>query len=897
MDELTIRRNRSFAVPQRQGTGKVAKQSAAGEAQKVEKGTGLAVSETLRQRMDQTGRAGESRRTLQLGEGVLAEVQEKLARMAELAKEAAGEGADREAIQAELEKLVREIDRMTGSAVAGDLPLFSEGDAAAAMALPDWLVKAAVQGGMTADRLLEGLGLDRNATGAEILGAIVNSSLEGNAATGYLAALYLGAVIAKGTGDLDPTKALDGFRQLLERAMEGVPLDKAIEELTGGEFTSLADFQEQFLGGGIPGMEAFLAKLLLSEAAAPAGVDLWALLEGGGGMDLELMLALLSAGQVVQQPAVEEAATAGGAALPEAASPDGPPDGSPGAVSEAASAPAAASQPVQTTQCGAVRVMGRDLSGVTYDPATGTLTVGGPADVFLQGTGSSAQTIQLTGSGAVTLQDVRAAVLSASAPEARVFTVGETVLERVELRAGASLTLDGRGMLRAGSVQGGGENLLRLLGGAVAVTEQGENGPAPGVLAVPVVLDGPASLAAQASNVRDLSGRALEPMDVVWKTLFPGFSAVASLTLDGRHSRMHLLESGHASLARLWLAKGDPSSHGYPAHSLVIRGRDEAGRARTRYAYLHWDRRGGMFREMAMYPNPFTVTGGEQDRDWVYEEESHTLRILTGQVAAVSGGAGMDARQEPFSGRIALTDRIGPIQLALGGVVCKVSSGRAFQLGRENAVTLLLRSGTNNLFESGAGCAGISMGEGTSLRIDCAPQGGGELAGTLTATGGEGGVGIGGDGGRGCSGHIMIRGGMISGSKPDAGSVTIVGGGTGAGTDLGNTRTWVRMGIFLQMGEDTVILPQFPLSSRTLRLNKLRVTAREHAQVARITIDMDRRWVERMQAAYSALSNRLDFPEAAALFRGMRRTIPLQSSQAIETHSKRGTEDVGRLLR
>ena len=55
--------------------------------------------------------------------------------------------------------------------------------------------------------------------------------------------------------------------------------------------------------------------------------------------------------------------------------------------------------------------------------------------------------------------------------------------------------------------------------------------------------------------------------------------------------------------------------------------------------------------------------------------------------------------------------------------------------------------------------------------------------------------------------------------------------------------------------------------------------------------------MERMQAAYSALSNRLDFPEAAALFRGMRRTIPLQSSQAIETHSKRGTEDVGRLLR
>ena len=62
---------------------------------------------------------------------------------------------------------------------------------------------------------------------------------------------------------------------------------------------------------------------------------------------------------------------------------------------------------------------------------------------------------------------------------------------------------------------------------------------------------------------------------------------------------------------RLWLAKGDLSNQGYPAHSLVMRGRDQMGRLRTRYAYLQWDQRTGGFQESEPYPNPFTVTGGK----------------------------------------------------------------------------------------------------------------------------------------------------------------------------------------------------------------------------------------------------------------------------------------------
>ena len=190
--------------------------------------------------------------------------------------------------------------------------------------------------------------------------------------------------------------------------------------------------------------------------------------------------------------------------------------------------------------------------------------------------------------------------------------------------------------------------------------------------------------------------------------------------MDGKQGRLALSLQDQPDPVRLWLLKGIDQDR--PAHTVVLRGRDKTGLPRTRYLYVRWDDKAGGFQPVSMYPNPFTVTGGEENRDWVYEEESHTLRILSGQVTAISGGAGTDANQVPFSGRIALADSIGAASLTLGGVVCRVSSGRAFHLGRENEVALVLRQGTSNIFESGAGCAGISLGEGASLRIDRASQ-------------------------------------------------------------------------------------------------------------------------------------------------------------------------------
>lgn len=234
--------------------------------------------------------------------------------------------------------------------------------------------------------------------------------------------------------------------------------------------------------------------------------------------------------------------------------------------------------------------------------------------------------------------------------------VGElNTLGAVQLGENTALTLDG-GFLRLASLQGGARSLLRLTGGAAVLLGDPARSTSASALTVPVVLDGPASLMARASSVRDPGGKALQPFDVVWKTLMPGFHALTSLEIDGQRSRMALTRD-HAM--RLWLAKGDLSNQGYPAHSLVMRGRDQMGRLRTRYAYLQWDQRTGGFQESEPYPNPFTVTGGEPGEDWVYEEGSHTLRILTSQVSGISGGSGVDADQSPFSGRIVLEDEIG----------------------------------------------------------------------------------------------------------------------------------------------------------------------------------------------------------------------------------------------
>ena len=1017
MSELTIRRDREISAARYRAAEKAEKtEKGGGPIQRTEKTPGFTLSETLRQLLSGSSRTEsqirESRRTLQSGEAVLAEVQENLSRMEALAREAAGEGeTDRDALQAQLDRLRQEIDRIMRSA-AGGADLFLDGDledgadallyallsdAAAGQDLPGWLT----QGGLTADQILSSLGLDKTASGADLMAAIIGSSLDGNSAAGRLAALYLGAVIAGGgiDGTASMEMALEGLRQLMEKVAQGVPADQAVAELTGGTFTSLSDFQSQFTSGTAPGLEAFLTNLLLTGEGDllldfPAIPPLLAGLEG---MNLELLMNLLSSGESASGEA------AAPPVLPEAEAalvPAGGPDAAPPPEDHALS----------VMDLGSVRVSGQDLSGVSLGD-NGVLIVAGQGDVTVEGAGPDAPEILLTGSGTVTLRSVSAPLLTVDGSGVQLAGAGENTLQTVRLRPGAVLTLDGGGFLRMGSLEAAPTALLRLRPGAAAEVRRGEDSM--GGTRIPVILEGPASLAVQADRVSDPRRRSLDPVDVIWKALLPGWSAVTAMAVDGRQVRTHLPGGELPALVRLWLGKGD-GSQGHPIHSLAFWGRDGAGRAKTRYAYLRWNQQTGSFQEINMYPNPFTVTGGEADRDWVYEEETQTLRILSSRVTAVSGGSGTDASQTPFSGRIALADNIGSIELTLGGVVCRTSSGRAFSLGRENNVTLLLQSGSSSLFESGAGCAGVSLGDGACLRIDRdgSPGGRGPADGSLTAAGGPGGAGIGRDSGAGRDrtarihirggvitalgtgggagigggkgspmgsivitggvidatggpgggagiggalaapvGDISIRGGTISAAAADqaaaigagvrgaCGDILITGtarilkalggnpgadigaclfGGCGqvlisGGADIGSAKPWTRTGISLEMGADTATLPQFRLSAKSLRLDGLSVATREQARAARRTVELDRRWVSRIQDAYGALYGQLeqsfsglygsqpegpvrDSVSAGALVTDMRQSILRESARVIRTHSRRTKECVWQLL-
>lgn len=258
MGELTIRRDRILAAARYQGADRAKEAAAAVKSQGPSRTTGLNVSETLQRLMSKAGQAEErvreGRRTLQTGETVLAEVQDSLSRMAELAKRAAeGPPEDRAALQEELDRLAEGIGRMIGGASVNGAPLFLDEDLGTVedleallqavteegeevQPLPDWLVRALDQD-LDPQKLLDALGLDRNATSADLLAAVMNSSLEGSPAVGALAALYLGAVIA-GSAD----QALEGLQMLLQQVADGVPLDRAVELLTSGLFSGIGDF-------------------------------------------------------------------------------------------------------------------------------------------------------------------------------------------------------------------------------------------------------------------------------------------------------------------------------------------------------------------------------------------------------------------------------------------------------------------------------------------------------------------------------------------------------------------------------------------------------------------------------------------------------------------------------
>ena len=935
MGELSIRRNRGLNMPRFEKTEKSEKsekQSGAVPARRTAGRASATVSQTLRQlmsRVDQADRqAREGRRTLHSGEAALAEVEDNLGRMEELARLSAREGTvDRAALQKELELLRSEVERIAQDGVREGL--FQEGedgdgldeivdtvmDSLAAEQegtekLPSWLLNALTGDPPSRAEMLAALGLSSDAKGWEVLAALGNLSLEDGSVGSYLAAYYLGAVIAGGLpgGAIDPELAAQGLQLFLDMVAEGVSPDEALELLTGGMFSSLDDFQAQFLGGTAPGLEVFLTDVLFSEDGVTAGVPMLGLMAGEMGM-LDLLAQLGSGGGLM------ELLDALGAS--EDVSEDAAKDGMlRHEAPEQGSVPQAETRELGTEGSGNVQASGKDLSGVEFDQETGTVTVNTAEPLTLRGMGQEAPAIRLTnGSETVTLQQVSAPLLSAEGM-VRVIGAGVNELAQVELGENAALTVDGGGLVHIGALRGGASSVLRLTAGA-AVIDRTQGG-------VSVVVDGPVSLiAAEEAAVQNARGEALTPFDILWKTLLPEWSALTGLMVDGQQNRLGL-PNDQPDFTRMWLLRGEEDK-GYPAHTIALRGRDRTGRTTVWYFYVRWDEDKGSFQPISMYPNPFTVTGGEENVDWTYEEESHTLYILSGEVTAISGGAGTDADLRPFSGRIALADGIGAVKLTLDGVQCRASAGSAFSLGRKNDVTLLLQRGTDNVFESGRGFAGISLGDGTSLYIDQARGDRSRPDGTLTVIGGERGAGIGRDSGAGQerTGLILIRDGVISctatgggaaiggavgaavgniriqggtvtaiadcaaaigaGIQGPCGDVTITGsarvaqarGGSpdgdiggclfgncgkvqvSAGTDLGGAKLWTRQGLSIQVGEVSLTMPRFRVSAKALRLEELDISGREAAREALQVIVSDRRWMTRLQGAYGAMYGQL----------------------------------------
>ena len=755
-----------------------------------------------------TGRANQAeakmqgaRQALQAGEAALREVLDGVKQMEDLAgKAAVEESPDREALGEELSKLKQELMRIMGGGALGNGLLSIEGSSGQSgiNELPMWLLWG-ISNSPDPDQLLAALGLDKSASGSEIMAAIKNLPLDDPGA-GYLAAVYLGAVIAGGGSDkLDPETAAQGLLRLLEAMQNGLSSDEAVSELTDGLFESLEDFQRQFLDGLAPGMEAFFSNLLLGGSFSLP--DLMDLLSGGGTGDVDLLMTLLAALDAAEGMPLE-----------------------PGSEGAETVQDQSAQQAPQSQNMGGTMAEGRDLSGVSYDAETRTVTIGGNETVALRG--QDVEALDLTGQGQVELEGAGAKQVAVNSPQAQLHTGGETHMQELSFGEKTALTLSGTGLTHIGGIKGGPDSVLHLKEGAFVLERQDVEPP------VRVVIDGAVVLQApRESHVFNALGEELEPYDLMWKTMFPGWSSIEGMTIDGRHAQMALLRNAQPDIARLWLLKGDPSQ-GYPAHLIALEGRGMSGELRTRYVYLQWSRMQRKFIPISMFPNPFTVTGGEEDIDWRYEEDSRTLRVLTGNVTGLTGGTGTDAGDRPFSGRLALADGIGRVELTLDGEMCSVPSGRACSLGGGNRVTLLLKRGTESVFESGAGCAGISLGDGTSLSIDqTGPNS--QPEGSLTAKGGAASPGIGRDRGRGGgqSVSIIIRGGRVT---------AIEGRRASAGSSAPRSA-----------------IAGLRASARALRLDAMDISTKEAAKEAVKQLSAGRRWVNRLQEAYRAVYGKL----------------------------------------
>lgn len=170
---------------------------------------------------------------------------------------------------------------------------FVEGMAQTAAGPNTWLKPDEVKNlpdGSTVTTSYGGLKIDGESSDNVIKKAIADNKLEigrldgSNASkygTGYLACMYLGAAISaqqadknlnNAAGKADSNSISGGLNQLLSAVIQGDSLDKAINDLTGGEFSSTRDFQDKFNAGSADGMLPFVRNLLTNTSSGLGGL-------------------------------------------------------------------------------------------------------------------------------------------------------------------------------------------------------------------------------------------------------------------------------------------------------------------------------------------------------------------------------------------------------------------------------------------------------------------------------------------------------------------------------------------------------------------------------------------------------------------------------------------------
>lgn len=588
--------------------------------------------------------------------------------------------------------------------------------------------------------------------------------------TGYLACMYLGAVVGgytvgSGSTSADLATAVkSGLNQILSSLIGGASLDSTINVLTQ-DFSSTTDFQNKFNSG--TGLNALNRDQFIQDLCN-------AICEDGGGRgglasssndgnpfnDSDLIQINGSPtnrinGLFELDPATQQVKNyqtnnvlSGGALSSNGLSPSGNLP-SYGELSFKDSDIINMKYQQNGNDHKFTFLAGGGDSTIISMATAGAASLGTKHDIILQDNATVAlDNAKLTGGGSTVTAEKNATVK----------LTGDNTIGDLKLDSDASIKFSEAGSVSLTKITADSSNTITVDKAFVNLGANDLKG------ANVVIQNGGAALGSPTAGV---SGNvpALE---------FPnGVSNVDSVAIKG------IGKASANSATALYL---DPSQKSY-----VVTFTDSAGATKTLAAIQDAN---GKF-QWADMKSPFTVTGGTEGIDYEYDFETDTLNILTNTPLTISGGISPDTDPLKLNGCIKLKDDIGAVSLTLDNADCDVSNTDkcAFDLGKNNQVTLTLKEnpGEDNTFKSGKGWAGISLSEGTSLTIDATSDtdcilkatGGNSIHDNTTKGGGGAGIGrSSSDINKGKGGNIIINGGNITAT---GGGGSQDGGGGGAG--------------------------------------------------------------------------------------------------------------------